>query len=75
MFGPAKSDTDEFGNWLGVPPDLVYEGAHLLRHRGNCLAQNFEEIFAAEELLPIILELDENTSVLSKPVNQRAGRP
>jgi hypothetical protein len=67
---PAKSDANEFDDWLGVPLNLVHDGVDLSKHRSDILSQSFEEIFAAEELLPIIYELDENTSAL---LNQGAA--
>ena len=59
---PAESDANEFDDWLGVPLDLVCDGADLSKHRSDVSSQSFEEIFSAEELLPIVSELDENTS-------------
>jgi hypothetical protein len=67
---PAESDANEFDDWLGVPHDLARDGAELSKHRSDVLSQSFEEIFAAEELLPMISELDKNTSGL---LNQGAA--
>ena len=67
---PTKSDANEFDDQLGVPLDLVRDGADLSKHRSDISSQSFEEIFAAEELLPIVYELDENTSAL---LNQGAA--
>jgi hypothetical protein len=67
---PAESDANEFDDWLGVPLDLVRDAADLSKHRSDISSQSFEEIFAAEELLPIVSELDENTSAL---LNQGAA--
>jgi hypothetical protein len=67
---PAESDTNEFDNWFGVPPNLVCDGADLSKCRSDVLSQSFEEIFAAEELLPIVSEPDENTLAL---LNQGAA--
>lgn len=44
---PADSDANEFDDWLGLPSDLVRDGADLSKHRSNISSQNFEEIFAA----------------------------
>jgi hypothetical protein len=67
---PTESDANEFDDWLGVPLDLIRDGADLSKHRSDISSQSFEEIFAAEELLPIVSELDENTSAL---LNQGAA--
>ena len=53
---PAESDANEFDDWLGVPSDLVRDGADLSKHRGDVSSQNFEEILANEELLPLVSE-------------------
>jgi hypothetical protein len=67
---PAESDANEFDDWFGVPLDLVCDGADLSKHRSDISSQSFDEIFAAEELLPIVSELDKNTSAL---LNQGAA--
>jgi hypothetical protein len=67
---PAESDANEFDNWLRVPSNLVHGGADLSKYRSDVSSQSFEEIFAAEELLLIVSDLDENTLPL---LNQGAA--
>jgi hypothetical protein len=47
-----------------VPFDLVSNGADLSKHYVDYSSQSFEEILAAEELLPLVSELDENAMAL-----------
>jgi hypothetical protein len=61
---PAESDANELDDWLGVPFDLVSDGADLSKHHIDYSSQSFEEILAAEELLPLVSELDENAMAL-----------
>ena len=64
FFGARLDVTDKARLQACTVTHLAYDSADLSRHRGNP-AQSFE-IFAAEEQLPVIPELDENTLVLSK---------
>ena len=66
---PAESDVNECDDWLGVPSDLVCDGADLSKHRSDVSSQSFEEIFAAEELLPLVSELEENRYI--NPIESR----
>ena len=61
---PTKSDANELDDWLGVPFDLVSDGADLSKHHNEYSSQSFAEILAAEELLPLVSELDENALAL-----------
>ncbi len=47
-----------------MPSNLVRDSIDLSKHHSNVLSQSFEEIFTTEELLPIVSELEENTSAL-----------
>jgi hypothetical protein len=47
-----------------VPFDLVSDGADLSKHHNEYSSQSFAEILAAEELLPLVSELDENALAL-----------
>jgi hypothetical protein len=53
---PTESETS---SWLGVPSGLVDDGADLSTLRADRSSPSFEDIFAAEESLPFIPELDD----------------